>query len=149
MSESGLHFRHYIVGCTSDIITHYHVAWVSVVIAHAIQLKRWSHGLLVMLEKTLGVTFVTKLQEILLMEADFNATNKIIYGNRMMAKAREQDLIPEEIFSKKNRMADNSTLSKTLFCNLARQARAPAAIASVDAWNCYHRIAHAMASLVF
>jgi hypothetical protein len=34
-----------------------------------------------MLEKTLGVTLVTKLQAILLMEADFNATNKIIYGN--------------------------------------------------------------------
>jgi hypothetical protein len=46
-------------------------------------------------------------------------------------------------------MADDGTLSKTLFCNLARQARAPAAIASVDASNCYDRIAHAMASLVF
>ncbi len=38
-SESGLHFGHYIVGCTSDIITHYHAARVSVVIAHAIQLE--------------------------------------------------------------------------------------------------------------
>jgi hypothetical protein len=46
-------------------------------------------------------------------------------------------------------MADNGTLSKTLFCNLTRQARAPAAIASADASNCYDRIAHAMASLVF
>jgi hypothetical protein len=38
-SESGLHFGHYIVGCTSDIITYYHAAWISVVIAHAIQLE--------------------------------------------------------------------------------------------------------------
>jgi hypothetical protein len=57
--------------------------------------------------------------------------------------------MPEEIFSERNRMADNGMLSKTLFCNLGRQARAPAAIASVDASNCYDRIAHAMASLVF
>ncbi len=92
---------------------------------------------------------VTKLRTILLMEADFNATNKIIYGNKMMAKARGQNLMPEEIFSERNRMADDGTLSKTLFCNLARQARAPTAIASVDALNCYDRIAHAMASLVF
>ena len=83
------------------------------------------------------------------MEADFNATNKIIYGNRMMAKAQEHNLMPEGISSKKNGMADNSTLSKTLFCNLTRQARALAAIASVNASNCYDRIAHAMASLVF
>jgi hypothetical protein len=33
-----------------------------------------------MLEKTLGVTLVTKLQAILLMEGNFNATNKIVYG---------------------------------------------------------------------
>jgi hypothetical protein len=38
-SESGLHFGHYIVDCTSDIITHYCAAWVSVVIAHTIQLE--------------------------------------------------------------------------------------------------------------
>ncbi len=148
-SESGLHFGHYIVGCTSNIITTYHTAWVSVVIAHAIQLERWSWGLTVMLVKTLGVTLVTKLRAILLMEADFNATNKIIYGNRMMEMVRENGLMPDDIFSEQNRMADDGTLSKTLFCNLARQARAPAAIASVDASNCYNRIAHAMASLVF
>jgi hypothetical protein len=148
-SESGLHFGHYILGSTSDLITHYHVAWVSVVIAHTIQLERWSRGLSVMLEKTLGVTLVTKLRAILLMEADFNGTNKIIYGKSIMEKVRGHNLMPEEIFSKQNRMADNGTLSKTLFCDLARQARVPAAIASVDASNCYDRIAHAMASLVF
>ncbi len=88
-SESGLHFGPYVVGSTSDIISYYHAAQVTVVIAHAIQLECWSRGLSVMLEKTLGVTLVTKLRAILLMEADFNATNKIIYGNGMMEKARE------------------------------------------------------------
>ena len=57
--------------------------------------------------------------------------------------------MPEEVFSKRNWMANDRTLCKTLFCNLARQARAPAAIVSVDASNCNNRIAHAMASLVF
>jgi hypothetical protein len=80
-SESGVHFGHYIVGCKLDIMAHYHAAQVLVVLAHAIQLERWSRGLLVMLEKTIGNTLVTKLSAILLMEADFNATNKIIYGS--------------------------------------------------------------------
>ncbi len=80
-SESGIHFGHYIVGCKSDIIVHYHAAQVSVILTHAIQLEQWSQGLSVMLEKTLGNTLVTKLRVILLMEADFNATNKIVYGN--------------------------------------------------------------------
>jgi hypothetical protein len=85
--ESGLHFRHYKVGSKSDIILHYHAVQVMVTLAHAIQLERWSQGLSVMLEKILGVTLVTKLRAILLMEEDFNATNKIIYGVRMMNNA--------------------------------------------------------------
>jgi len=102
-----------------------------------------------MLEKTLGVMLVSKLQAILLMEADFNASNKILYGVRMMQNAREHRLMPEEIYSKKNCMADDGTLTKTLFYDVTCQARVPAAIASVDASNCYDRIAHTMASLVF
>jgi hypothetical protein len=85
--ESGIHFGHYIVGCKLDIILHYHAARVLAILAHANQLERWSRGLSVMLEKTLGNTLVTKLRVILLMEADFNATNKIIYGNRMLNNA--------------------------------------------------------------
>jgi hypothetical protein len=78
-SESGLHFSHYIVGCRSEIVAHYHAARVLVVLAHTIQLKKWSRGLSVMLDKTLGVTLVSKLCAILLMKADFNASNKIVY----------------------------------------------------------------------
>ncbi len=85
-SKSGIHFGHYIVGSRSNTIAHYHAARVTVVLAHAIRLKRWSRGMSVMLKKTLGVTLVTKLRAILLMEADFNATNKILYGVRMMAR---------------------------------------------------------------
>jgi hypothetical protein len=57
-----------------DIISHYHAAQVTVTLAHAVQLEWWSRGLSVMLEK------MTKLRAILLMEGDFNATNKIVYG---------------------------------------------------------------------
>jgi hypothetical protein len=146
-SKSGIHFGHYIVGSKSDIISHYHSACVLVILAHAIKLKRWSWGLSVMLEKTLGVTLVTKLRAILLMEGDFNATNKIVYGVRMLQNARNHNLMPEEIFSEKNGMADDGTLCKTLFFDIARQARVLAVIALVDASNCYD--AHAMASLIF
>jgi hypothetical protein len=148
-SESGLHFGHYIVGCKSDIVAHYHAARVSVVLAHAIQLERWSRRLSVMLEKMLGVMLVSKLRAILLMEVEFNALNKIMYRVRMMQNACGHRLMFKEIYSKKNCMADNGTLTKTLFYDVTRQARVPAAIASIDASNFYDRIAHAMALLVF
>ncbi len=135
-SKSGIHFGHYIVGSKSDIIPHYHAARVLVTLAHAIKLERCSCGLLVMLEKMLGVMLVTMLCAILLMEGDFNATNKMVYGVRMLNNARDHNLMPEEIFSKKNRMADDGMQCKTLFYNITRQACIPAAIASVDASNC-------------
>jgi hypothetical protein len=148
-SESGIHFGQYIVGCSSDIISHYHAACVTVTLAQAIQLEKLSRGLSVMLEKTLGVALVTKLRAILLMEGDFDTTNKIIYGVRMLNNARAHNFMPEEILRRKNHMANNGRLCKTLFYNIARQTRVPAAIALVDASNCNGSIAHAMASLIF
>ncbi len=40
-------------------------------------------------------------------------------------------------------------LTKTLFFDIPCQARTPAAIASIDASNCYDRIMHTNALLVF
>ncbi len=83
------------------------------------------------------------------MEADFNATNKEVYGVRMLEEARTYKLVPEEIFSEQNHMADDGGLAKTLFYNIVCKLRVPAAIALVNASNCFDRIAHAMALLIF
>ena len=58
-------------------------------------------------------------------------------------------MMPKEIFSEKNKMADNGTLTKVLAYDIIRQSRRPAGIALVDADNCYDRIAHAIASIIF
>jgi hypothetical protein len=103
-----------------------------------------------MLEKMFGVRLVSKLQAIFLMEVDFNAVNKEVYGVRMLEEARKYKLVLEEIFSKQNCTANNDGgLAKTLFYDIACQPRIPAAIALVDASNCYDRIAHALALLIF
>jgi hypothetical protein len=83
------------------------------------------------------------------MEADFNANNKIIFGERMMEVARRYGLMDDEIFSEQGRTAEDGALSKVLFYDIVRQFRLPAAISSVDAANCYDSIAHAIASLIF
>jgi hypothetical protein len=54
-----------------------------------------------MLEKTLGVTLVTKLRTILLMEGDFNAANKIVYGIQMLDNAWGHQLMLEDFLSRK------------------------------------------------
>ena len=148
-SESGLHFGHYIAGCTSEQIAHLHALKSTLVINNGVVMERWARGLSVMLEKLFGCALITKLRSILLMEADFNATNKIVYGNRMLHNVRKYNLMPEEIYSEKNRLADDGTLVKVLFYDIVRQTRLPAGISAVDADNCYDRIAHPIASLAF
>ena len=102
-----------------------------------------------MLEKMFDMWLVSKLCTILLMEADFNAMNKEVRDVRMLANVRKYRLIPEEIFSKQNCTAHNRGLAKMLFYDIACQTCSPAAIASVDASNCYDQMAHTMASLIF
>jgi hypothetical protein len=84
-----------------------------------------------------------------LMEADLNCSTKMVFGIRMLNEARRQNLMPEEVFSERNKMADDGTLTKVLTYDIIRQTRRSAGLASVDADNCYDRIAHAIASLVF
>ena len=55
----------------------------------------------------------------------------------------------EEIFSDKGKTADDGTLAKTLFFDLARQSLRPASLASIDAANCFDSISHAIASIIF
>ena len=98
-SQSGEHFSHYIAGTDCDYVSQFHALQVSLALKKGIALERWSKGLSVMLEKMFGVRLVSKLWAILLMEADFNAMNKEVYGIWMLDNARPFKLIPEEIFS--------------------------------------------------
>jgi hypothetical protein len=83
------------------------------------------------------------------MEADLNCSTKTVFGIRMLDEARRQNLMTEEVLSERNKMADDGTLTKVLTYNIIRQTRRSAGLALVDADNCYDRIAHAIASLVF
>ncbi len=148
-SQSGLHFGHYIAGTDCDHISQFHTLRVSLALKKGIAMKQWSNGLLVMLEKMFGVRLVSKLCAIVLMEADFNATNKKVYGVRMLDVAQKYKLMQEEIFSEKNCTANDKGLAKTLFYDIVHQSCSAAAISLVDASNCYNQIAHAMASLIF
>jgi hypothetical protein len=65
-----------------------------------------------------GVRLVSKLRAIFLMEADFNAMNKEVYGVRMLEEARKYKLIPEEIFSKRIAWQTTAVLQKHSFTTL-------------------------------
>jgi hypothetical protein len=118
LSQSGLHFGHYIAGVDCKYISQFHALCVSLSLKKGIVLEWWTNGLLVMLKKMFEVRLVSKLRAILLMEADFNALNKEVYGVHTLDEARKYKLIPEEILSKNNCTADDGGLAKTLFYDI-------------------------------
>lgn len=97
-SESGLHFGHYIAGISSDHVSYFHALKATLVLQRGIVLGRWLRGLSVMLEEMFGCALVTKLPSILLMEADFNKTNKLVFGQWMLHQTWKYKLMPEEIY---------------------------------------------------
>jgi hypothetical protein len=133
LSPSGLYFGHYIAGADCNNISQFHALCISLALKKGIALECWANELSVVLEKIFGMCLVSNLCAILLMEADFNAMNKEVYGARMLEEARKYKLVPEEVFSKKNCNAGNGGLTKTLFYNIVCQLRVKAAIALVDA----------------
>ena len=56
-----------------------------------------------MLEKIAGLALVNKLRATLLMEADRNMHNKIIFDKRMLDSARAGCMIPDKQFSNKKK----------------------------------------------
>ena len=51
----------------------------------------------------------------MLIEADLNHLNKEIFAFRMLENARKYGFIPEEVYSKRGKTADDGTLAKVIF----------------------------------
>ena len=146
-SYSGIHFSHYKAAAHSDYLSKIHALKLSLITESGNSPERWARGLSVMLEKITGVVLVTKLRAILLMEADFNFHNKLVFGTRMMNLAQENGMVPEEIYNEKGKTVKDAIFQQVLIYDLARQWRHPLIAASVDASQCYDRVAHAMTAL--
>ena len=71
-----------------------------------------------MLEKIFACSLIPKLRSILLMEGDFNASNKLIFGLGMLEQVWKYKLMPEEVICERNRLAKDGTLSKNLFYDI-------------------------------
>ena len=147
-SYSNLHFGHWKAASRNEGLAELHAMFIQSVCQSGTYLERWSTGLTVMLEKIAGNFRVDKLRAILLMEADFNFANKLLFGSRMMHQAEEHGVLPAENFgSRHDHCSIEISLSRLLFFDVVRQRRYSAALASVDAHTCYDRIVHSFFSL--
>ena len=147
-SYSGLHFSHHKVAAKNPYLAEVNAFAVELAYASGYSYERWQAGLSAMLEKKAGVIRVDKLRAILLMEADFNFANKLIFGSRMVHTATRNGEIPPELFgSLQGKEAIEVAIGRRLTADLSRQRRTPLAMSSVDAQTCYDRMVHSVTSI--
>ena len=70
---------------------------VNIAIANQRPLERWRSRVSVILEKSKGYINIAKLRAILLLEADFNALNKIVFNTKLIPSLERTNSIPYEI----------------------------------------------------
>ena len=148
-SMSGRHFGHYKAAAKRTSLCNVHATFASEASQHGIFIKRWTKGLTVMLEKIENVIRVDKLRAILLMEADFNFINKLVFGHKMVQQCERFLRFPEELYgSRNNHSAVEVGVNRRLTLEILKQKRRNGAIAGVDAAQCYDRIVHSLAILL-
>jgi hypothetical protein len=118
-SISGLHYGHYKAAAQSDQLSEIHALLMELAVTGGSTLARWETGLSCMLEKTAGVIKVKKLRAILLMEADFNFFNGLMFASRMMRQAKTQARISLECYgSRKNHEAIEVAVNRRLVTDI-------------------------------
>ena len=70
---------------------------VNLEIKNETPLSRWKRGVSIMLEKKENQISVSKFRAILLLEANFNAANKIIFNTRLILTLESKESIMQEI----------------------------------------------------
>ena len=114
---------------------------------HAYQ--RWHTFLDIMAFKKENCIQIDSLRSIVLSEADWNATGRILITKKMMQQAENLELLPNEhLGGRKGRKSIEGAISKQLYIDNTRIMRIPTIILSTDAANCYDRMVHKYISLM-
>lgn len=113
---SGLHFGYFKASCLDDTLVDIDRRFIEIPLSTGYSLSRWKKGIDVMIPKKIDSQRVDSLRTIVLFEADFNLSNKII-GKRVMVQAEKANCIAEEQFGsrKKNSAILHATNKQLVF----------------------------------
>ena len=102
------------------------------------------------MEKKENAIHVSKLRAILLLEADFNVINKIIFNTRLIPTLKNRNEIPYKIIGgRRNQAAIQLAINKKLLSDTANEWKMPSITISVDTSNCFDHIAHPLARAIY
>jgi hypothetical protein len=106
-SKSDLHFGQYILGSLLEYINHLHTLKSTLLLRHGLVVERWAQGLLIMLPKKLGAHSSPSFKLFYSWgQISMGPTSRSTEFGCCRTPIRYK-MMPEEIYSKQNRMVDN------------------------------------------
>ena len=101
-----------------------------------------------MLEKSRCNVNVSKLRAILLLDADFNALNNIVFNSRALLKIKLLNFVSYKVIGgRRGQPSIHIALNKKLAHDRENQQKRPIVVASADATKCCNMIVNHMLSL--
>ena len=146
-SKCGIHFGHYKAQASSKLLTSLQVRKLNLVYRRGVPLRRWLHGLTLLLAKKAGGSTLDKLRAICLFEADCNWSWKVIFAKKMMENARDHDLLPPELFARSGTSATEGCIARIIWCDINMTLNRSFSVQNCDLGQCYDAINHVAASV--
>ena len=134
-SYLGLYMGHYKAASFNLHLLALHTQKLTLCACTGVPLARWGIGLPVLLENICGNNYGNKLWAICLFEADFNWWNKLISVRRMMHSAKDNILVPDDLFLTAGRQTMDAIMSMTFFSNVSKVQHHPASIEGCNLGN--------------
>ena len=132
-SPSGRHIGHYKALINKPDIVAYFCKMLRLPLRYGFAPKRWKKVLQVIISKDEGQPRVDRLRNILLLEADYNFTLKLIWGKRLMKRATEKNLLHPAQHARPKNLAESASLNKKLIYDLIRVTKIAATSFDNDA----------------
>ena len=136
-SRSLISFSHYIAHSHSKALTVLQVKKVNLTLCIGLPLERWLHRILVLIEKESGNIDIDKLNWLL----------KIIFSKKLMGRAIETNLLPQEFFAQKGTSTMEAIITQTLLCDINRLQHRTFLVVSADLSQCFDSVGHAQCNL--
>ena len=91
---------------------------------------------------------MSKLREILLLKANFNTLNKLVFNSKLMLFLEDKEVIPYKIIGeRRGYLAIYIALNKKLVSDMENQVKKLMVVISADASNCYDCIVYSFVSM--
>ena len=91
---------------------------------------------------------IGKLRDILLLESEFNALDKIIFNTRVLHQLESDKIILQDIIGDRTSQSEiQLVVRKKLITGTANQKKTLILVSSTDATNCCDRVVHTFAYL--